>query len=191
MSRILLCCEVVRLEQPTRMHHGQFCGGLSCTEISFSAPLVALVILGPSLGAKEGRGAGSCDAEASPPSQHLGQMVGRSGVSWGVHRPQIPLRLGVGSGASHSAHQTVRTRRTAHYALGTMCTVQVAQCTLHFTPCLPCCGGLLGHTVGAHRALCKKYAILDPFPPMVRVTAVTTAVPYIGLLRFLLSPKFR
>ena len=38
-------------------------------------------------------------------------------------------------------------------------------------------------------ALCEKWAILDPFPPMAKVTAATTVFPYAGLLRFLLSPK--
>ena len=30
---------------------------------------------------------------------------------------------------------------------------------------------------------------MDPFPPVAKVTAVTTVSPYTGLLRFLLSPK--
>ena len=41
-------------------------------------------------------------------------------------------------------------------------------------------------------ALCALYeesAILDPFPPMANVTAVTTLCPPAGPLRFLLSPK--
>ena len=37
--------------------------------------------------------------------------------------------------------------------------------------------------MGAHRALCEK------FPPMARVTAVTTVVPDTRLLRFLLKSK--
>ena len=32
-------------------------------------------------------------------------------------------------------------------------------------------------------------AILDPFPPMAKVTAMTNVFPYTGILRFLLSPK--
>ena len=39
------------------------------------------------------------------------------------------------------------------------------------------------------RALCENKAILDPFPPMAKVTAITTAFPCAGLLRFLCSPK--
>ena len=34
-------------------------------------------------------------------------------------------------------------------------------------------------------------AILDPFPPMAKVTAVTTVFPYTGLLRFLLRSENR
>ena len=41
----------------------------------------------------------------------------------------------------------------------------------------------------AVRAPCEKLAILDRFPSMAKVTAVTTVFPYTGLLRFLLSPK--
>ena len=32
---------------------------------------------------------------------------------------------------------------------------------------------------------------MDPFPPMAKVTAVTTLCPHAGPLRFLLSPKAR
>ena len=41
---------------------------------------------------------------------------------------------------------------------------------------------------GAPRAV-RKEAILDPFPPMATVTAVTTVFPCAGLLRFVVSPK--
>ena len=37
--------------------------------------------------------------------------------------------------------------------------------------------------------LCEKWAISDPFPPMAKVTAVTSVFPYAGPLGFLLSPK--
>ena len=37
-------------------------------------------------------------------------------------------------------------------------------------------------------APCEKYAILHPFSPMAKVTAVHTVFPDTGLLRFLLSP---
>ena len=43
--------------------------------------------------------------------------------------------------------------------------------------------------LGAHRALCKTWAILDPFSLMAKVTAVTTVFPDTQLLRFLLSLK--
>ena len=42
---------------------------------------------------------------------------------------------------------------------------------------------------GVHRALCEKWAILNPFFPMAEMTAVTTVFPDTGLLRFLLRPK--
>ena len=35
----------------------------------------------------------------------------------------------------------------------------------------------------------RRQAILDPFVPAAKVTAITTVFPYTGLLRFLLSPK--
>ena len=54
-------------------------------------------------------------------------------------------------------------------------------------------GDHIVHAIGglpcAVRALCKKQATLDSFPPLAYVTAVTTMIPYTGLLRFLLSPK--
>ena len=40
---------------------------------------------------------------------------------------------------------------------------------------------------GAHRAVCEKWAILDPF--ILLVTPVTTVFPHTVLLRFLLSPN--
>ena len=43
--------------------------------------------------------------------------------------------------------------------------------------------------MGVHCALCEKWAIFDPFPPMAKVTAVATVIPYTGLLRFFFSPK--
>ena len=46
-----------------------------------------------------------------------------------------------------------------------------------------------GRTGRCARALCEKEGILDPFSMMAKVTAVTTAFPDTGLLRFLLSPK--
>ena len=47
--------------------------------------------------------------------------------------------------------------------------------------------------LGAHRALCaccaKSRAFSDLFPPMAKVTTVSTVFSQTGLLRFLLSPK--
>ena len=46
---------------------------------------------------------------------------------------------------------------------------------------------------GAHRALCPHFAksrlFWTRFPPIAKVSAVTTVFPVTGLLRFLLSPK--
>ena len=42
---------------------------------------------------------------------------------------------------------------------------------------------------GAHRALCEKWAIFEPFPPMAKVTVVTAVFPDTGLPISLLSPK--
>ena len=53
-------------------------------------------------------------------------------------------------------------------------------------------GRYYGRAPSAVRVLCIKWAFLDPFSPMGKVTAVTTLFPYApcaGLLRFLLSPK--
>ena len=47
----------------------------------------------------------------------------------------------------------------------------------------------LSYTKGTHRALCERLAILDPFSPTAKVTAVTTVSLYTGLLRFFLGPK--
>ena len=52
--------------------------------------------------------------------------------------------------------------------------------------------GTMGRTVRCVLAVptpCEKSAILDPFPPMAKVAAMTTAFLYIALLRLLISPK--
>ena len=43
--------------------------------------------------------------------------------------------------------------------------------------------------VGAHRALCEQWAIVDLFSLTAKVTAVTAVFPCTGQSRFLLSPK--
>ena len=49
------------------------------------------------------------------------------------------------------------------------------------------------HPMGVHRVLCPHCAKSRLFwtcsPPMAKVTAITAAFPYIGLLTFLLSLK--
>ena len=48
---------------------------------------------------------------------------------------------------------------------------------------------LCPHCARPVHGLCQKSAMLGSIPPMVKVTALTTAFPYVGPLRFLLSPK--
>ena len=52
-----------------------------------------------------------------------------------------------------------------------------------------CVMGEVPFSWGAHCVLFEKWAILDPFSPMAKVT--TLCSPYTGLLRFPLSPKTR